>query len=178
MNPFSIVSVHDHNLQIIVDSKMTEDDLDSPLAFHTSDPGVTIFVKIDGLMKFVESAGFTHQLYDFSSTTTHGDQNIPSTAPKSLEKKHATATSPTTNESIHKETKIGLEVGKTDDFSLWYQQVRYFFHEIYSFLDCEVNFGVNDGRFDYLVSTFMFHFDSDALNFFGLLSFSIMNCFN
>ncbi|KAI9143067.1 hypothetical protein BKA69DRAFT_1026969 [Paraphysoderma sedebokerense] len=106
--------------QALLDSK-------TPLAFHPSDSSKSVFISPADFVKVLSSFNVEHKPYDFASTAAAAapaagaapakkpqEKKLKVEKPK-MEKKDATAE--------ERQTTIGIDAKKDEDFAKWYQQV-------------------------------------------------------
>lgn len=119
VNPFSLVSVADKStVSVLVDKAFSELEPSAQVAIHAGSADKTAVVCVSQVLEFLKGEGIQFVIHDFSAA--------PQSAPAATEQKkpntQAKANKSASLQTVEKETKIGLEVKKEEDFSTWYQQ--------------------------------------------------------
>ncbi|KAJ3216070.1 hypothetical protein HDU67_009950 [Dinochytrium kinnereticum] len=124
VSPFALVNVEDKaSISVVVDSRLFAKPT-THLCFRAFSATQSVFVSAANVRSFISGEGFEIKSVDFANLT------VPAAAPAAAKSaKSAAASKPKTGgaaaaeEGSSKEVKIGIEVKKSEDFPLWYQQV-------------------------------------------------------
>ncbi|KAJ3097708.1 hypothetical protein HDU97_004592 [Phlyctochytrium planicorne] len=119
VSPFALVNVADkESVSVVVDSRLFAKPT-THLGFRAFSGTKTVFVSAANVQSLLQGEGFEFKTVDFSNLST-----APAAAPAKAAKTSASSKPKSGGaEESSKEVKIGLEVKKSEDFPLWYQQV-------------------------------------------------------